>query len=51
MASVTNIPSINCLNGLLTPFEYESATAPEVYVVDELELRSFIGVIEISFQF
>lgn len=46
---VTRMPNINCLKGLLTSLGYESSTNPhEVYVVDELELRSLIGVIEIS---
>lgn len=46
---VTTMPNISCLNGLLVSFGKESVISPhEVYVVDEAEFRSLIGVIEIS---
>lgn len=49
MMIVTKMPNINCLNGLLACFGYESATNPhEVKVVEEFEFRSLMGVIDIS---
>lgn len=46
---VTTMPNMSCLNGLLVSLGIESAMSPhEVYVVDEAEFRSLMGVIEIS---
>lgn len=48
MMMVTTIPNMSCRKGLFFSLGSESAMSPhEVYVMDELEFRSLIGVIEI----